>query len=117
MLKLKLSRCWLVLAVAAVGWALSPTTAQQLSNKQCLECHSDKELTKTNQTGRVISLFIDETKLGSSKHATNTCASCPVDLKSTHPDDDVAAKPVDCARCHDNASQSYAASVHGLAIK
>src|ERR1041384_3332959 len=106
MLKLNSMRLWWVLAGSALGLVLHTSTAQETSNKQCLECHGDKELTKTNQTGRVLSLFVDETRLASSKHATNNCVSCHADLKSTHPDDDVAAKPVDCARCHDGASQS-----------
>jgi formate dehydrogenase gamma subunit len=102
-------------AALAASLLVGTAVAQQMTNKQCLECHSDKELTKTNQLGKTISLFVDETKLAASKHGTNSCVSCHVDLKSTHPDDNVAAQPVDCARCHTAAAQSYSASVHGLA--
>jgi formate dehydrogenase gamma subunit len=111
-----------LLALALMGLvmacaSLREAAAQEMTNKQCLDCHSDKELTKTNQAGKEISLFVDEAKLAASSHAKTSCAQCHADLKSTHPDDEVAAKPVDCARCHDKPSQSYTASVHGLALK
>ena len=88
-----------------------------IPNDKCLECHSDKELTKTNAQGRAISLFVDPARLAASSHKTNTCASCHNDLTRDHPDDNRAAQPVDCARCHQSSAETYAASVHGLAFK
>jgi hypothetical protein len=35
-------------------------TAHALDNSECFSCHSDKELTKTNKIGKVVSLFVDE---------------------------------------------------------
>jgi len=90
--------------------------AAALKDSDCLECHSDKSLTKTNASGKELSLFVDAAKLTASAHRTNTCASCHVDLTSGHPDDNLAAKPVDCRRCHERQSESYRASVHGLAL-
>jgi formate dehydrogenase gamma subunit len=82
-----------------------------------LECHGDETLTKTNAAGREVSLFVDVAKLAASSHKTNTCASCHNDLTATHPDDGVAAKPVDCRRCHERQSETYGNSVHGVAWK
>lgn len=82
-----------------------------------MECHSDKTLTKTNASGREISLFVDLAKLTASAHTTNTCASCHSSITELHPDDNLAAKPVDCRSCHERQSESYGASVHGLALK
>src|SRR5208282_5361395 len=48
-------------------------------------------------------------------HKTNTCASCHSDITGKHPDDNLAAQPVNCAKCHEKQSESYGASVHGLA--
>ncbi len=107
---------WAAATAVAIGLMFLTAGAQEMSNKQCLDCHADKELTKTNDTGKAISLFVDEAKLLASSHKTNSCASCHVDLKATHPDDNVAAKPVDCSRCHDKPSQTYRESVHGLAV-
>jgi hypothetical protein len=66
--------------------------------------------------GKEILLFVDAAKLAASAHRTNTCASCHVDLTDQHPDDNLAAKPVDCRHCHERQSASYGASVHGRAV-
>jgi len=62
-------------------------------------------------------LFVDPAKLAASAHKTNSCASCHSDLTEEHPDDNLAAKPVDCRQCHERQTESYGASVHGLALK
>lgn len=103
--------------VAVLAATAFLASAQELKNSDCLQCHEDKTLTKTNAAGREISLFVDVAKLGASVHKTNTCAGCHSDITSKHPDDEVPAKPVDCKRCHERQSASYGASVHGMALK
>jgi formate dehydrogenase gamma subunit len=88
----------------------------EIKNSACLDCHADKTLYKTNAAGKAVSLFVDESKLAASVHRTNTCVSCHSDITLKHPDDNVPAKAPDCARCHEKQSESYGASVHGLAI-
>lgn len=92
-----------------------PLTAAEIKNSDCLDCHGDKTLIITNAAGHAISLFADVTALAGSVHRTNSCASCHNDITEKHPDDHVAARPVDCARCHLDSSVSYTASVHGVA--
>ena len=106
---------WVVIGLAAVG-VMSPVFGDIL-NSDCLLCHSDQTLFKTNSLGRAISLFVDESKLFWSVHSTNTCASCHSDVTANHPDDGVRPRPVECQRCHAQQSASYGASVHGLALK
>ena len=108
---------WRLLGWAALGFCLQLPAAAALKDSDCLECHSDQTLAKTNASGKVTSLFVDAAKLTASAHKTNTCASCHVDITEKHPDDEVAAKPVDCRTCHERQSESYGASVHGLALK
>ncbi len=91
--------------------------ADFIPDKDCLECHEDKELTKTNATGKAISLFVDAKLLQLSVHKTNSCAACHTDIKRSHPDDNVPVQPVSCSLCHTNQSESYGASAHGLAMK
>ena len=91
--------------------------AEPIKNSVCLECHADKTLSKTNAAGKEISLFVDMAKLGGSAHKTNTCASCHSDITVKHPDDNLAAKPINCRVCHERQTESYGASVHGLAAK
>ena len=85
-----------------------------MSNDKCLECHSDKELNQTNAQGQAVSLFVDSARLLASIHRTNTCASCHSDLTSNHPDDNLAAKPVNCGACHKAEAEIYATSIHGV---
>ena len=102
-----------VLVLAAAGSEASAVDV--IKDSDCLECHSDKTLYTTNSAGRAISLFVDAGKLAASIHKTNTCASCHSDITRKHPDDNLAAQPVNCAKCHERQSESYGASVHGLA--
>ena len=102
--------------LALAGLLAAASAAEPIKNSACLECHSDKTLTKTNAAGKEISLFVDAAKLAASAHKTNTCASCHADITTEHPDDNVAAKPVNCQQCHERQTESYGASVHGLAL-
>ena len=101
----------------ALAVASACTALAGLKDSDCLDCHADKTLSKTNAAGKEISLFVDLEKLRASAHKTNACAACHTDLTERHPDDNVAAKPVNCRACHERQSESYRASVHGLALK
>jgi formate dehydrogenase gamma subunit len=102
------------LALLFVGAVRLP--AEEIKNSACMECHSDKTLTRTNSAGREVSCFVDLSKLAASVHRTNTCASCHSDITLKHPDDNVPAKPIDCRVCHQKQSESYGMSVHGVAL-
>jgi formate dehydrogenase gamma subunit len=94
----------------------SLSAAEPIKDSACMDCHEDKELWKTNSSGRAIHLFVDAAKLKASSHKTNACVSCHADVTSRHPDDNVAVKSVSCARCHAEQSETYGASVHALAL-
>jgi len=96
-------------------FALPPAVYAGLKDADCLECHADRTLMKTNAAGRGIFVFVDSGRLAASAHKTNSCASCHSDITDNHPDDGIAAKLVDCHRCHRQAAQDLAASVHGRA--
>jgi formate dehydrogenase gamma subunit len=110
------------MAVVFMAAALAATTAlaaaaPALRDSDCLDCHSDKTLSKVNSSGKQVSLFVDAARLSASVHKTNTCVSCHADVTTKHPDDNVQLGRVDCARCHLEQTESYGASVHGLALK
>jgi formate dehydrogenase gamma subunit len=99
---------WLILAAPC---AFSATPA--LTDRFCLDCHSDTDLTRTTESGREVSVFVDPARIAASVHSTNTCVSCHTDITSRHPDDNQRARPVNCALCHEEQTESYGASVHG----
>ncbi|MGO8701409.1 MAG: cytochrome b/b6 domain-containing protein [Limisphaerales bacterium] len=105
----------LIAALAMGVLGVNALALAEIKNSDCLECHADKTLTTTNAAGVAVSLFADTNILGASVHKTNSCASCHNDLTEKHPDDNIAARKVDCARCHAGPSLSYSASVHGIA--
>jgi formate dehydrogenase gamma subunit len=101
---------------ALTGLLAATSAAEPIKNSACLDCHGDKTLTKTNAAGKEVSLFVDVAKLAASVHKTNLCASCHADITAKHPDDNVPAQPANCKACHERQSESYGASVHGLAL-
>jgi formate dehydrogenase gamma subunit len=105
------------LAVLLVVLAAGGQAAELIKDSDCLDCHNDKSLVKTNAIGRAVSLFVNEPVLRASVHSTNSCQSCHPDITAAHPDDERAATPVDCSQCHARQTHSYGASVHGLALK
>ncbi len=100
--------------------SLAGRAGDEVSNADCLICHADKTLTKTNAQGAVISLFVDAAQLAASVHTSNACANCHADLTANHPDDNVPAKTPVCVGCHDAqpdheaAAKAYAESIHGV---
>lgn len=102
--------------VAVLCWSLTLLGADAIPDDDCLQCHGDQDLTKETADGRTVSMFVDLAKLQASRHATNTCASCHVDIGSGHPDDGIAVKPVACSACHQDQAEMYGAGVHGLAL-
>ena len=115
------SQIKLLLAGLAGAWILAcasgPSVAAEIENDTCLQCHSDKTLTKTNKAGKEISLFVDPAVLKASAHKSKSCTACHTDITGNHPDDAVPAKPVDCRRCHESESATFEASIHGIELK
>lgn len=114
------SQIKLLLAGFAGAWILTGMSSRadaEIENDTCLQCHSDKTLTKTNAAGKEVSVFADAAVLKASVHQSKTCASCHADITGNHPDDGVPVKPVDCGRCHEQQSLTYDASVHGIALR
>jgi hypothetical protein len=90
--------------------------ARALDNSDCFACHSDKELTKTNQAGKVVSLFVDEKEYGASIHGKNLCTSCHAEITEVPHPDGYTHKPVACSACHRVESDIYLKSDHGQAV-
>jgi hypothetical protein len=67
-----------------------------VKNGDCLDCHGDNTLFKTNSAGQPISLFVEVARFKLSAHRTNDCISCHADITGKHPDDNRTVLAVDC---------------------
>ena len=66
------------LLLLLVGAGAAP--AADISNDDCLACHSDKSMTR-KRGARTVSLFVDGKKFSSSVHSVLSCTSCHADLE------------------------------------
>jgi hypothetical protein len=104
-----------MLAISASAFfGLAALAAPSLKNSFCLDCHAEKNLSKTNAAGKEISLFVDKAVLSASVHGTNTCISCHIGVTFKHPDDHKALQPVDCKTCHEKPVKSDRTNAHAI---
>lgn len=108
---------WAIAAVAMVFLWVSPGVRAQ-SNEDCMVCHSDNTLVREYEGGRKVSMFVDESALGSSVHAPLGCVDCHQDLAGVadFPHAEEVAD-VGCGTCHEDLRELHERSVHGIALK
>lgn len=88
----------------------------QADDETCLSCHFDEELVGFNKLGEEIPMYVTGEDLAASAHAGMSCVDCHEDLYDfdDYPHDEDLA-PVNCANCHDEISEIYDNSAHGMA--
>jgi predicted CXXCH cytochrome family protein len=105
----------LCLFILACGIFLGAQPAPAMTDEDCMECHSDEEMT-TEKNGKEISLFVDEALYGDSVHAENSCVSCHEEADVECDEHPFPMSSVDCGNCHDDVAEVYANSLHGQAV-
>ncbi len=78
----------------------------QVSNEDCLSCHSDNELTM-EKNGKQISIFVDNGKFSASTHAKLNCTSCHTGFNPEELPHKENITPVNCLTCHKNAAVKH----------
>ena len=86
-----------------------------LSDRACLKCHNDLNLSKTVD-GESVSLYVDRSRLSTSAHKTVTCVKCHSDVNPKLHRPCSTAAEVKCSSCHTSAGQGYEISGHGTAF-
>lgn len=91
--------------------------------EKCIICHGKPDIHKVEETGRKISLTVDEAMLKSSVHGLYDCSDCHNDVVEI-PHKNV--KKVNCRRCHYSGNtvgapkgemvDQYEHSVHGMEV-
>jgi len=94
----------LLLLFSLDGWG-------QFSNEDCLNCHSDKTLSKTEK-GKTVSLFTDESVFKKSVHAELECVTCHQGIEEL-PHAEKVASP-DCGSCHSDTKEMVSKGLHNL---
>lgn len=94
---------------------LAVQNAWAMSDADCLECHSDQDLT-TEKDGVTINLYVDEDAFGQSAHVDNGCVSCHEEADVEDDEHPFPMARVSCENCHDVIGEIYANSLHGQAV-
>jgi cytochrome b subunit of formate dehydrogenase len=110
----------LILVAAAAAFPWSPTdgsgTLLAQEAEDCLLCHEDPQLTKS-ENGEVVSLYVDLARYQVSVHGQQGigCTDCHQDLIDAEFPHEPELSPVDCGFCHDEVVDRYRQSLHGQA--
>ncbi|MBA3904945.1 MAG: hypothetical protein C0522_14930, partial [Rhodocyclaceae bacterium] len=96
-------------AASAVAGPLTP-----IPNSECMDCHeAEFKARKKGQPKEWVGVRPE--LYAKSVHAKLACVDCHSDIKETPHDSKLA--PAQCASCHQQASEQFAASIHGLSHK
>ena len=102
------------LALTAVILAYTSTKSYALDEKQCLSCHGNPNLAKTNKDGAEVSLYVKEETLNTSAHRFIGCTTChtsePHKVNTPLTKLSLAEK---CGSCHQYEYKVHLESVHG----
>ncbi len=99
--------------------ALTGTAYAEVTDDDCLACHSDKELEAETERGKSLKLFVPENALEGSAHEGLSCTDChraaSEDAWDEIPHGDPPPK-ARCDECHDDVMELYKTTdVHGKA--
>jgi hypothetical protein len=104
---------WAGLSLLLGGTGIS--AAADISNDDCLACHSDKTMT-TKRGARTVSLFVDGKRFTSSVHSALSCTSCHADLEGKDLPHSAPLARVKCGTCHGDEQKQHSNSLHGKAV-
>ena len=100
----------LVALAAGIALATAPVFGAPAGNDDCLVCHSQPDLPRSDPRGGG-SLYVDLKILATSPHASLSCASCHAGTGEV-PHASQLPK-VRCVSCHEGEGRAVAASAHG----
>jgi hypothetical protein len=108
----------LIVAFSAAILFSGPGTVSSQEIDDCLECHQDRNLTRTDASGKVHSQYVNKDRFLRSVHGEMdyTCVDCHEDAEAeSHPAEGIP--DVSCGECHEEALKQYEKSKHGQLLK
>jgi predicted CXXCH cytochrome family protein len=109
---------WVGVFIAVISSWLIAIQAHAIENDECMECHSDDSLERSESEGMKEDLFIDYSRFKFSVHNVNgiTCVECHSDIEELNWDNEVphqvSLAVVECDGCHEEEGEAYLNSVH-----
>lgn len=76
------------------------------TNEDCLNCHTDEELTMEKK-GETKSLFVNDSHLKNSVHKKLNCISCHVGFSAEDIPHKSKIEPINCTTCHKDAGAKH----------
>jgi cytochrome b subunit of formate dehydrogenase len=98
-----------ILTVVISGFLYAQTV------EECMDCHSDEDLTKSIDDSVEISLFVNLEIYKNSIHGDMECIDCHSTVEDVDHVEDLP--DVNCAECHEDSQDEYSQSIHALAAK
>ena len=80
----------------------------------CYDCHGDSLLSRMNESGAEVSLFVHAETYAASAHGGFDCLDCHVDATGDPHAERLA--PVRCSLCHEEAEAQYLQGMHGKSL-
>ncbi len=71
------------------------------SNKECLDCHKEKDLSM-DKKGKSVSISIDEKSFENSKHSSMSCVDCHTNYDPGNMPHNEKPEKIDCLTCHES---------------
>jgi nitrate/TMAO reductase-like tetraheme cytochrome c subunit len=109
--------CLLAFAVLAAVLAAAPGKALALDQNECLTCHANPDLFKTDENGNKISLYVSPEEVDKSAHRFIDCTTChtanPHQVNTPLNKLSLAEK---CGTCHAYQYDLYKDSIHGKVV-
>lgn len=101
--------------VLSIPW---PSFSADISNDDCMQCHSDEGLSRTESEGIKEKVYVDQNSFNYSMHNINgiKCVDCHEDITELNMDAELPHSailaPAQCAKCHAEENEAYQNSVH-----
>lgn len=80
------------------------------SVEECMDCHSDEEMTGYIKDTVEVSMYVDLEKYQNSIHGDMECIDCHSSIDDVDHDEELPK--VVCAECHEDSQEEYSVSVH-----
>lgn len=103
------------LLFSSLFFLLGPSPAfAEVSDEDCLSCHSDKDIEAETERGKKLNLFVPENALLGSVHEELSCIDCHIGAESFE-EIPHSSKPlgIACKNCHEEEAAETAKDVHG----